>query len=399
MKLTFTPRQRIWLRRLLILFIIRTVIWGALYYIVVYRFKDIMRITMRRESKGLYAFDASEVDFSLWRKNIVVQDAVLRCTDTLRLPRHYEVHVPEIYLAIDSWTALIFHRRLVVDSLHITEPSIKTHTHAGAAPISKPVTFHASRILELLQKLVVHLQVRSLVVQDGAFRYSNTKNEIPFISDHINLSIRNFSRKERQADHLFSSDDVDLSISPQHWLMPDGIHEVSFRRLHFSGKDQLFELDSCTFHAAAVGNRAEASVSADKFFFNSRNLSAIYEREELLIDTLICYRPVLNWSVLYTKDREDSSSLAVNQAVRHFFKYIHFSYIDIREGKLLLDHPLAYTKRTNLKIYNLRINPDSQPLMRADSVRLSLSGSGKGPLPVIPGLRELVDVKALHVVK
>ena len=193
---------------------------------------------------------------------------------------------------------------------------------------------------------------------------------------------------------MLSSDDVDLSIGTQHWLMPDGIHDVSFQRLHFSGKNQLFELDSCTFHAAAVGKRKEVSLSADKFFFNSRDLSAIYEREQLLIDTLICYRPVLNWPFLYQKAAGDTSSLVINQSVRHFFKYIRFRYIDIRDGQLP-----GYMKKANLKIFNLRVDPDNRPLMRADSVQLSLEGMPKGIPPPIPGLSELIGVKDLHVIR
>lgn len=400
MKWNVSPKQRIWIRRLLILFIIRTVIWGALYYIVVYRFKDIMQITVRRESKGTYAFDASEVDFSLWNKNIVVKDAYLYCKDTLREPRHYEVHVPAFYMKIDSWMALIFHRRLQVDSLHILEPSIRTHLHSGAVPINKPVTFHASKILDVLQRVVIHLRVRALVIENGAFRYSNTKHEVPFISDHINLSIRNFSQREPQTDHLFSSDDVDLSIGPQRWQMPDGIHEFSFQRLHFSGSNQLFELDSCTFHTAAVEGRSESTISADKFFFNSRNLASTYEKEELHIDTLICIRPFLDLPLLYRKEQKDTSSRAFNQAVRHLFRQMDFQYIDIQDGKFLLSrNNKSYEKDVSLRLFHLQIDPDREPAIRIDSLSTEGRHKGESLLDDIPALKDLAERKELTILK
>ena len=55
--------------------------------------------------------------------------------------------------------------------------------------------------------------------------------------------------------------------------------------------------------------------------------------------------------------------------------------------------------RSNLKIFNLRVDPDNQPLMRADSVQLSLEGMQKGIPPPIPGLSELIGVKDLHIVR
>lgn len=411
MKWKFTPKQRKWIKRLLILFIIRMVLGGILYYVVVYRFKDIMQIMVKRKSKGLYAFDASDIKFSLWNKNIIVEDAVLYCTDTLHTPTHYDLQVPRLYLAIESWTQLILHRRMLVDSLNISMPRIIAHDHrrvngmdgiagspgaaggegAGgkggrieadslvhgqAGTEDRHVSFHASRIYEVLQYMVTHLRVKSFALQNGSFQYSSTRNEIPFRCDRINLSILNFSKNDKQSDRLLSSDDVDLTLGPQHWILPDGNHDLRFSRLHFSGKDQLFELDSCTFHSAAVGKRGELSVSAEKFFFNSRDLSAMYEKEELHIDTLFCIRPVLNMQIIDKKNKEEDSSFAINQSIRHLFKQIKFTYIDILDGQLRLSHPGKYqttnTQKTNLKLFNLRIYPDSAHRIRVDSIALNL---------------------------
>lgn len=359
----------------MILFVIRLVLGAALYYVIVYRFKDIVQIMVRRQSKGMYAFDASDVEFSLWHKNIVVSDAVLHCTDTLRRPTHYELTVPRIYLSIESWTALILHRRMLVDSLNIDSPAIVAHAHSRELEKAGRVSFHASQVFDVLKRVVAHLQVRAFNLENGSFRYSNTKTGIPFVSYQINLSIRNFSKKDGKADHLFSSDDVDLSLGPQHWVMPDGNHDLQFKRLHFSGRNEIFELDSCTFHSAAEGNRGDLSICADKFFFNSTNLSAMYEREQLLIDTLTCIRPVLNLQLVDKKLREDSTE-AINKSIRHLFTNISFRYIDIRDGQLRLGHSsknqATYTQKTNLKVYNLRISPDSLQPIRTDSIAMNL---------------------------
>lgn len=382
MKFKFTPRQRKWIKRLAILFVIRLVLGAILYYVIVYRFKDIAQIMVKRQSKGMYAFDASDVEFSIWHKNIVVSDAVLHCTDTLRRPTHYEVTIPRIYLSIESWTALLLHRRMLVDSLNIDSPDIIAHAHspqldARSRQLERAgrVSFHASQVFDVLKQVLAHLQVRAFSLEKGSFRYSNTKTGIPFVSDQINLSIRNFSKKDSTADHLFSSDDVDISLGPQHWMMPDGNHDLQFKRLHFSGRNEIFELDSCTFHSAAEGNRGDLSLSADKFFFNATNLSATYERERLLIDTLICIRPVLSLQLVDRQQREDST-VAINKSIRHLFIDISFRYIDIRDGQLRLGHSgqnrETYTQQTNLKVYNLRISPDSLSAIRTDSIAMNL---------------------------
>lgn len=369
-----SAKQKKWIKTLLILFCIRLVVGGILYYIIVYRFKDIVQIVVNKETKGAYTFDASKVDFSLFKKNIVINDAVLRCNDTLRNSPHYDLKIPQLYFSLSSWNELIFHRRLSVDSLSIALPQLKTHDHETQK--AKHLSFQASQVLSALQKTVTHLQIRSLTLTDGSFTYSKTHSLIPFISNRINLIVKNFSKKSKQSGKLLSADDIDLSLTNQRWSLPDGIHTISFRSLHFSGKNQFFELDSCTFHTEPAENKAAVSLSADKLYFNSKQLSATYEKEELLIDTLICVRPVLNLQTASTKNQVNDSA-AISQSVRQLFKGMRFNYIDIDDGQLLLDDknklkPSYISQKTDLKIYNLRINPDSSIHIKTDSIELSL---------------------------
>ncbi|MDR3713195.1 MAG: hypothetical protein P4L51_10300 [Puia sp.] len=399
-----SPKQRKWIRRLLILLLIRFVIGGVLYYIVVYRFKDLAQIAVKKESRGLYSFDASDVEFSLWKKSLIVEDAVLHCNDTVNTRLHHDLQVPRIYLSILSWTDLVFHKKIEIDSMDIQLPALRSHEHgdrpAGRSPLSHgadttasgnlPIAagdstgFQASRVLGMLQNLLTHLQVRALDVRNGSFAYSNTKTNTPFLSNKINFLIRNFKSRANRRDHLLSSDDIDLSIEDQQWNLPDGIHSLAFKRLHFSGKDQFFEIDSCHFHAAAAGDRNEILFSADKLFFNSRELSAIYEKGELLIDTLICFHPVLHLPNPGKQPKRDSLA-APGQTIRHVFKDISFRYIDVREGQLILGagprpsadnqagNRSAYgTQKTDLRIYNLGLHPDQEPSITSDSIQLSL---------------------------
>jgi hypothetical protein len=364
-----SPKYKKWIYTFLILLIARLVISIILYFAIEYNFKQILQVFVKRETKGTYRFESATIEVSLWNRSMIVDNAAIVCNDTLHTTPHYDVQIPKIYLTIQSWEDLIFHQTFAIDSLALLSPTIKVHEHREQVQDSAIANFHVADIMTALQKTLVHLRVRALVLQDGSFTYDKINMAQPLVVDHVNFSILNFTKANNDSSHLFSSDDIELSINDQHWALPDGFHNIKFKNLHFSGKDKLFELDSCYIHTKARANKGEITLTADKLFFNSAQLSAIYEKQQLIIDTLICIKPILT----VPGDNKDtvSDSKAIKKSTDFIFDYINFNYIDIEEGQLSFTNknkPSYGTQKANLKVYNLQVNPDSSTKIEADSI-------------------------------
>ncbi|MFT3936849.1 MAG: hypothetical protein QM726_24705 [Chitinophagaceae bacterium] len=361
------------MKRLLMLAIIIAIVAASCSYIIHYRFRDIVSLVINKETKGIYAFDAGAIDISLFKRNIRIKDALLSCRDTLHTNPHYEISVPEIYLSIQSWRDLLLHKKISVDSLAVIAPHISSHEHFAIK--KQPASFHAVNITANIEKLLQQLQVHSFRITDASFAFSRIDNPVPLEGSHVSFSISNFSKKENASLHLFSSDDISLMMGPQHWVLPDGKHEINFQKLHFSGKDQFFEIDSCLFKAEPVDSVGKMELSAEKIFFNSKQLSALYEKNELLIDTLICFKPVLNTETNNKISQQTNSNAVVSNSFGQLFRNINFKYIDIREGSLSLINkyrPNYSTQKADLKAYNLNISKDSVKPLTTDSILLSL---------------------------
>jgi hypothetical protein len=365
-----SPRYKKWLKILLILLIARVVIGGLLYYLVQHKFVKIVQYIVAKESGDTYHFDADDIDFSLWNKNIVVHGARLLGKDTVHVNAHYDVKIPRIYLSIQSWRALILHKKLLVDSLSVISPSLFVHEHVAPGP--RQDTFQLSSIVTHLEEALTYVNARIVHLQDGSLVYSKINGPPPLRMDHFNFSILNFSKVTTSDNHILGSEDVDFSFDNQHWILPDGKNTLSFRRLHFSGKKQVFELDSCTIFSAATADRGEMSLQADKFYFNARHLPAIYMRQELLIDTLVCIRPVLK--LPGRKATVKDKKIALDSLPNTLFKRMNFKYIAVKDGELLLTGNVStgITKKTNLRIYNLTIAHDTIPGIATDSISLNL---------------------------
>jgi len=363
------PKYKKWIKRLLILLIVRFVIGIILYFAIEYNFKQIIQVFVKRETKGAYRFESSAIEVSLLNRSIIVDNAAIVCNDTLHTTPHYDVQIPKIYLTIESWKDLILHQTFAIDSLALLSPAMSVHEHREQMRDTAASNFHISDIMTSLQKTLVHLRVRALVIQDGSFTYAKRNITEPLLVDHVNFSILNFTKENNDSSHLFSSDDIDISMNDQHWVLPDGFHDIKFRNLHFSGKDRLFELDSCYIHTKAKGNKGEISLAADKLFFNSAQLSAIYQKQQLIIDTLICIKPILT----LPGDNKDTitDSKAIKKSTDFIFDYINFNYISVEEGQLVFTNknkPSYGTQKANLKVYNLQVNPDSSTKIEADSI-------------------------------
>lgn len=365
-----SPRLKKWIKILAILLLLRIVVGVLLYYLVEQKFVKIVQYLVNKESGDTYRFDADDIDFSLWNRNIVVRGAKLTGKDTVHVNAHYDVKIPRIYLSIQSWRTLIFDKKLLVDSLSVIGPSLFIHEHVAPGP--RQQNFQLSSIVDHLESALQYVNARIVHLQDGSLVYSKVNGPPPLRLDHFNFSILNFSKVTSSDNHILASEDVDFSFDNQHWVLPDGRNTISFKRLHFSGKQQVFEMDSCTIFSAATANKGEMSLQADKFYFNARHLPAIYMRQELLIDTLVCVRPVLK--LPGRKATVKDKKIALDSIPNTLFKKMNFKYIAVKDGELLLKGNVStgVTQGTNLRIYNLTIAHDTVPGITTDSISLNL---------------------------
>lgn len=367
-----SSRQKKWIKIVTVPIAIILLLVLVVSYTVSFRLKQTIQLIVDKESNAIYRFDAGKIDVSLRERRVFIKNASFVCKDTTNTTPHYDVQIPEMYFAIGSWRELVIKQRLVIDSLSIALPVVQIHEHTQQK--AKRIAFHASNIFDVLQKTSDRLLIRSFSLQKASFNYGNIHLPKPFKSSRISLLIKNFSRDNEPGRNFLSSDDVDLSITQQNWKLPDGLHEISFSQLHFSGGNQFFEIDSCIFKGTDKNNR-EYSISADKLFFNSQQLADFYNKEELVIDTLILHRPVISLERPSSGNKSnDSSSTHISESFKDIFKLMQFRYVDVRDGSIEIryeddDQPSFISGKTNLKIYNLLLSENSTNI-NVDSISL-----------------------------
>ncbi|MBC7450009.1 MAG: hypothetical protein H7259_00815 [Cytophagales bacterium] len=242
--MTVQSSKKKYIQRFLILLAIPLVLSGIIHYFISYKVKNVLQVLIRDQSNDTYSFDASKFAISIFDKTIIVRNAELISNDTTLAKTHYHIRIPEMYLAIHSWREFYFHGKVSIDSLSFVFPQFKIH-EKGLVHITKKKhgTINLATIIKDMKKILLYLEIKSFTLTNGAFAYHTIHAKTVLSSENINFSIRNLS-KENKNKRLLYSDDINLSMENQHWILPDGIHTISFKKLEFSGKNQFFELDS-----------------------------------------------------------------------------------------------------------------------------------------------------------
>ncbi len=345
-----------------------------LWFFMHYRFKESLRFLVARESKGRFTFDASDASISLWKGTITLKDALLYGRDSAA-GISCRVRTREIYFSLASWKALIVDKKLMVDSVAIIGPAIDLQI--SIQKTDRPhAEFHTSDILDALAKTLQHLNVHAFSLKDASFTVIGPDSPTPLHGEHIDLAVSNFATLNGQDSHFLGSDNVSLSLGRQHWMLSKGGQMIDFSRMSFDSREQRFELDSFFFRQKIAGTDRVFRLSADRFFFNSRHLSAIYQQSQLLLDTLVCINPVLSIpGDTTTKHSKDSIGNAVRETL---FKWINIQFVEVMGGRVLVQNKSGHagdasTRGANLKIYNLRVDPSKPAPLSSDSIRMDLS--------------------------
>jgi len=349
---------------------------GALDFLIHYRFKESISYLVDRESKGRYAFDAREATISLWKGTVTLKGSQLSCLDTTGVPVWCNLQTPQIYCSLSSWKALLFDKKLIIDSIAITHASMDVHVTTGPKGTKNP--WHIADLTQKLETTLQHLNVHAFSLKDLSFTWHGPAGTAPLHADHIDLSVSNFARFGKTDSHLLGSDQFSIALGREHWVFPGGDRVIDFARLSFDSKGHRFALDSFSFRQRADTAKGEFRLTAERFFFNSNRLPAVYEKDgqlQLLLDTLVCVNPVLS----IPRNKRQSQGDALQNAIREsIYRWINVRFVRVIDGRLLVrnrtDHAdNASTRKANLRIYNLTVDPYGPKPLTSDSMRVSFN--------------------------
>jgi len=349
---------------------------GASDFLIHYRFRESISYLVARESKGRYAFKARDASISLWRGTVILKGSQLSCLDTAGMEAWCNLRTPQIYCSLASWKALLFDKKLILDSIAIIGASMDVHvvTH----PEGPKPPWHIVDLTEKLKTTLQHLNVHAFSLKDLSFTWHGPAGTEPLHTEHIDVSVSNFARFGRTDSHLLGSDEFSISLGREHWALAGGHQLIDFARLTFDSKGHRFAMDSFSLRQPADTARGEFRLTVPRFFFNSNRLPAVYEKDgqlQLLLDTLVCVNPLLSIPESTKKNQGEAIQNAIRQTI---YRSINVRFVRVIDGRLLVRNKAdladnASTRKANLRIYNLTMDPYGPKPLVSDSLRMSFN--------------------------
>lgn len=349
---------------------------GASEFLIHYRFRESISYLVARESNGQYAFEASEASISLWKGTVTLKGSQLSCLDTTGKTVWCNLHTPRIYCSLSSWKALLFGKKLILDSIAITGAAMDVHV--ATAPKDTKTPWHIADLTEKLKTTLQHLNVHAFSLKDLSFTWHGPAGTQPLHTEHIDVSVSNFARFGNSDSHLLGSDEFSIALGREHWALAGGRQLVDFARLTFDSKGHRFAMDSFSIRQTGDTVKGEFRLTVPRFFFNSNRLPAVYEKDgqlQLLLDTLVCINPVLS----IPQNTKGAQGDAIKNAIREtIYRWINVRFVQVIDGRLLVrnkaDHAdNASTRKANLSIYNLTVDPYGPKPLTSDSIRMSFN--------------------------
>jgi hypothetical protein len=399
----------------------------GLWFLVHYRLRQSLHLWVANESKGHFMFEAGEAGISFTQKALHLRDVRLYTPDTAGKEIACDIRIPEIWLSIASWKTLMMEKKLMVDSLAIQSPIIwiRTAAHQAAAqqtvaqqapnhqapnhqtpnhqtPNQQALTQQASiqqarthQAWQLkdgeatLDSVLRHLNVHAFSLLGGQLRLDASENAGRLRAKDLDIVIKDFARNKEAALGFVPTHSFALSASRLDWVGPGSIQHLSIGRLRFDTHSQRFEADSVFFQQQS-GTEDPYRLTADRCYFQSKDLAAALANKRFLLDTLVCVNPVLEEPLSHSK--RSPASPAANPI------YISVKYIGVVNGRISLRSSSSTnqltlrrsnsagqlstrrsnsssqlsTRSTNCRIYGLSIDATRESPIQTDSVRIRL---------------------------
>ena len=351
--------------------------------------RQLIEDLVESRSNGKIRLQVDKFRFNWFSKKMEFEDAVFISTDTSTASTAYRFSVDRIRLKLDAVLPIVFNKRIIIDTLTLTEPEIRVtrlrkttqRQHDNDNEVSLPEEM--GKIYNSIQDALQVLRVSRFMIDRGTFVLENQirPEQRPVVIGNLFFQIDNLAVDttiEGARDKILFSDNVILRSHDQDIVFPDERHRLNFARFNINLQQKLVEFDSCTISAL----RTDSSSAAFTMYMDALKLididfDTLYKSEVIKADSVYCMNPRFNISVELGKNKGAAppsleniiksltGDLVLNNVV---VSNADFNIHSIRDGV-----PTSYSFTGNsFDMQGLRIDQDAAAPIKVESFTMAI---------------------------
>ncbi|MEQ8552218.1 MAG: hypothetical protein RIC06_20990 [Cyclobacteriaceae bacterium] len=200
---------------------------------------DILYQLVKRETNGHYQLSYQEIDIDLWKRTIKLKEVLLKPDPDkdfqgTALNNLYELEMAGLNIDLKSIISIYTVRQLHIKNIRIIDPQIHIISKKGTT--NETFSLQTGNLYKEISDYLRVLQIDVFKIDNAAVKHSPSEFGLDNIDFFIsNLLIDSASRPDKR----FYSENIELEIHNQSFLLKDSIHQITFDRFLLSTADSI----------------------------------------------------------------------------------------------------------------------------------------------------------------
>ena len=315
---------------------------------------------------------------------IDIKDLIIVNTDSSSQLTSYRFTAKDFHLNLRSRWNLIFHKRLLIDSVVFNNPDIVvTRSAAEKKDTTNKKLLLAEELGNVYKAITQSLNVFNLQrfeIIEGKVLIKDAGNtgRAPFRLSHIFLSVDKFNidtTTKNNSTFIFS-DRILLRINDQHILLPDNKSNISFKELLIDSKEKMVRIINPAVNILPFDNQKNSLIaSAPALSITGLDFNELYQHQMVKADSVFLQNPKGDLEI-YTNEKTVSDNKKKKTPLD---STLHQLPVSINIGHIVLQHgdgslhlfqgnkmTSFQTKNDNVNIAGIRINDSSGTMLDID---------------------------------
>ncbi|MDB5192564.1 MAG: hypothetical protein JWQ96_2127 [Segetibacter sp.] len=347
----------------------------ALHFWFEHNARTVLKQYISEQSKGKIKLELSQLELSIFSKRLQIHELDLVSTDSVNEPITYHVTFNKLSLKVGSVWALLFKKKLYLDSLRIQDPvvQIMQWRKDTKRPVAKDELSIPQEMGKLYNSLLAALNefgVRRVIIDNAKISLINKMkpgSEPVTVSNIFFDLARSTIKKGNKNIYIKNDQTIELRTSNQDIALPGGRHRLSFKSFNLHLFRERIELDSCTVTALAT----DSVKSSYKIFFKKLSLTGVdfnaMSRENVIkADSVYCEEPLFDFNLFRSDAVKKKTEIPdPDKIIRELTGNLNLAFVGVKNAGIHFNingktkRSFSNSNKDNFEMIGFRVNPDS----------------------------------------
>ncbi|HLO80667.1 MAG TPA: DUF748 domain-containing protein [Chitinophagaceae bacterium] len=341
-------------------------------YIKIY-IKDILENLIAYQTKGKAEVSIGKANIKVYPvTRLDLMDTRIRFLDSTGKNATYDVKFTYLGLQLRSLKAFALQKKLLVDFIVAENPRVEINPAYKEKKLkegNKAVHFEIGTIFKAMQNIANSMQIKRFGILNGNIVLHNlAPNKTTISIGGVNFTAKELAMMPGKTSFLdldSNTGRIRINTGKQDISLPEGNYRIRYSKLHLDTEEKLISIDSFKITGKAL-DTTNSIIEAGfaKFKLYNFDFNALYERDLIKIDSVICVDPVINL-ILNTSRKESKKptfDLTIEKRVASLIGRLELGYLGLLNSNITIttrdrmaNIPFN-TKGNNFELFDIKID-------------------------------------------